>query len=79
MTDGCLQLHWTYSAQVHREATITALAQDFIQALHTLIAHCQSPEAGGYTPSDFSQARLSQRELDQLMATVSRSHGRPSA
>jgi non-ribosomal peptide synthase protein (TIGR01720 family) len=79
VSDGRLQLAWTYSVELHRSATIAALAQTFIQALQTLIAHCQAPEAGGYTPSDFAKAKLSQRELDKLIATVSRSHGRPSA
>ena len=60
-------IDWTYSEHVHRRATIERLAQGFIEALRTLIAHCQSPEAGGYTPSDFPEMRLSQQELDELM------------
>ena len=34
--------------------TIEHLASQFMSALRTLIAHCQSPETGGYTPSYFS-------------------------
>jgi microcystin synthetase protein McyA len=31
-----------------------------------LIDHCLSPEAGGFTPSDFPLADLDQQQLDQL-------------
>jgi len=50
-----------YSEQMHRRTSIEGLAQGFIKALRSLISHCQSPEAGGYTPSDFPAANLSQK------------------
>jgi hypothetical protein len=46
------------------------LAQGFIEALHALIMHCQSPTAGGYTPADFPDIELSQEELDQVLAEI---------
>jgi amino acid adenylation domain-containing protein/non-ribosomal peptide synthase protein (TIGR01720 family) len=64
--EGQLQLDWTYSENIHERATIAQLAQYFIEALSNLIAHCQLPEAIGYTPSDFPLANLTQNELDQL-------------
>ena len=69
VSGGRLQLSWTYSENVHRETTIRGLAEDFIAALRTLIAHCTSDEAGGYTPSDFPLAGLSQQEVDHLAET----------
>jgi hypothetical protein len=36
-------------------------------ALQTLITHCQSPEVGGYTPSDFTTTKLSQELLDDIL------------
>jgi amino acid adenylation domain-containing protein/non-ribosomal peptide synthase protein (TIGR01720 family) len=78
VAESRFQLDWTYSENVHQRSTIDRLAQDFMQALRSLIAHCQSPEAGGYTPSDFSQAKLSQKDLDKLIATIGQSYGRPS-
>jgi non-ribosomal peptide synthase protein (TIGR01720 family) len=69
---GRLRLDWTYSENLHRRATIEHLAQDFVEALRRLIAHCQSPEAGGYTPSDFPLVNLSQRQLDGLIARFSK-------
>jgi non-ribosomal peptide synthase protein (TIGR01720 family) len=65
---GRLQLEWSYSENVHRRATIEKLAHDFVDALRSLIAHCQSPEAGGYTPSDFADVELSQADIDALLA-----------
>ncbi|HEX7733567.1 MAG TPA: condensation domain-containing protein, partial [Ktedonobacteraceae bacterium] len=66
-----LHMRWTYSSQVYEPATIERLASRFLEELQILIAHSKSPEAGGYTPSDFPQARLNQRALDKLIARVS--------
>ncbi|MBC1221786.1 amino acid adenylation domain-containing protein [Nostoc sp. UCD121] len=71
VTDGKLRLDWTYSQNIHHPTTIERLATHFIEALRRLIAHCQSQEAGGYTPSDFPEAELNQTELDTLLAKIS--------
>ena len=73
LAGGQLQCDWTYSERIHRRDTVAGLARGFIEALRMLIRHCQSPEAGGYTPSDFPTMRLSQQELDELMITLSES------
>jgi non-ribosomal peptide synthase protein (TIGR01720 family) len=65
-----LELEWTYSQNLHHRATIETLAHRFIEALRALIAHCQSAEAGSYTPSDFPEAGLTQAELDSLLAEL---------
>jgi len=67
VVNGQLQVDWTYSHDNHRQSTIEALAEGFIIALRSLIAHCKSKEAGGYTPSDFPLAKLNQRKLDELL------------
>ncbi|MFT3774237.1 MAG: amino acid adenylation domain-containing protein [Minicystis sp.] len=64
---GKLRIRITYSENRHERATIEALLDRFVSALRGLIAHCLSPEAGGYTPSDFQKANLSQEELDDVM------------
>ncbi|MCP4663921.1 MAG: non-ribosomal peptide synthetase, partial [bacterium] len=58
VADGCLRLTWTYSENLHHRTTIEDWAERFLAALRTLIRHCLSPEAGGYTPSDFPLAGL---------------------
>jgi len=62
--EGRLQVFWTYSEAVHRRETVEALAAGFVESLEALVAHCASPEAGGYTPSDFPLAKLGQAALD---------------
>jgi non-ribosomal peptide synthase protein (TIGR01720 family) len=65
-----LHLEWTYSENLHKQVTVERLAKGVVEALRSLIAHCQSPEAGGYTPSDFPLAQLSQEELDKAFASI---------
>ncbi|WP_161975702.1 non-ribosomal peptide synthase/polyketide synthase [Tengunoibacter tsumagoiensis] len=62
-----LHLAWTYSENMYRRETIEAVAQSFLQALRDIIAHCLQPEAGGYTPSDFPLAQLTQEQIDTLI------------
>ena len=64
--DQRLQLTWTYSPGRHHRDTVTALAQDTIQALEEIIGHCAAPGAGGRTPSDFPLAGLDQAATDRL-------------
>ncbi|WP_442941022.1 amino acid adenylation domain-containing protein [Nostoc sp.] len=71
-----LQISWTYSINVHQQTTIATLAQDFVKILQELIAHCSSPESGGYTPSDFSLVKLNQLELDQLLASLGKTNSK---
>ncbi|WNG36527.1 amino acid adenylation domain-containing protein [Archangium violaceum] len=65
---GRLQMTWTYGEALHRRETVEKLAADFLERLRALIAHCQSPEAGGHTPSDFPLAKVKQTQLDKLSA-----------
>jgi non-ribosomal peptide synthase protein (TIGR01720 family) len=67
---GRLQLQWSYSQRVHQRATLERLAQGFLEALGDLIAHCRSPEAGGFTPSDFPGATLSQENLNKFITRI---------
>jgi len=66
--DGCLQLNWTYSCNLHRKSTIESLAQSYLANLRSLILHCQSPDAGGFTPSDFAEFKRSKWDRDDLEA-----------
>ena len=70
VSDGQLKLSLTYSRNVHRASTVERLAGEFVEALRSLISHCRTTEVGGYTPSDFTEAGLSQEELDELIAEL---------
>ncbi|HEX8651125.1 MAG TPA: non-ribosomal peptide synthase/polyketide synthase [Pyrinomonadaceae bacterium] len=69
IVEGRLRLDWTYSENIHERGSVESLAHDYLEALRSLILHCQSPEAGGYTPSDFPLANLDQQRLDRLVRT----------
>ena len=58
---------WTYSPYYLASETISQVATDFIDTLRAIIHHCLAPGAGGYTPSDFPEANLDQKELDDLL------------
>ncbi|ETX00692.1 MAG: peptide synthetase [Candidatus Entotheonella factor] len=70
ISEGQLEMCWTYSEKLHERSTIDRLASAFTKALQILIAHCQSPHASGYTPSDFSASSLSQKKLDKLIGKL---------
>jgi amino acid adenylation domain-containing protein/non-ribosomal peptide synthase protein (TIGR01720 family) len=79
VVDDHLQITWLYSERVHRRGTVESLAQYYLEALRTLIAHCQSPEAGGYTPSDFPLAKLNEQELSNILISLGRSEVSPGS
>jgi len=62
-----MEFEFTYSPGLHSEKKIQQLVDAFLNALIDLIAHCQLPDAGGRTPSDFPLARLDQVSLDRLL------------
>ncbi len=64
---GQLRISWTYSKNVHRRETIEQLAAEFTRALRTLIERCRTGRRELYTPSDFPEAGVSQKTLDQLV------------
>jgi amino acid adenylation domain-containing protein/non-ribosomal peptide synthase protein (TIGR01720 family)/FkbM family methyltransferase len=75
VSEGRLRFSWSYSANRHTAASVERLANEFIDRLRSLIDHCVNREARGYTPTDFPEAELSQKELDDLMAELSGSIG----
>ena len=67
ITDGQLTMNFSFSSRQFKEETVTQLAEIYAQELRALIAHCLSPQAGGYTASDFEEAQLDDDELDALL------------
>jgi amino acid adenylation domain-containing protein/non-ribosomal peptide synthase protein (TIGR01720 family) len=65
--DDRLRVSWTYDPGRHLRATAERLANGFLAEIEALVAHCLSPEAGGFTPSDFPLAPLDQGALDALL------------
>ena len=67
VSGGRLRVDWFYSENVHRRTTVERLSAGFLEALRTLIAHCQSLARPGFTPSDFPLAGLNQERLDRVL------------
>jgi non-ribosomal peptide synthase protein (TIGR01720 family) len=65
-----LQIEWTYSSNIHQHETIENIAQEFVETLQQLIAHCLSPENTGFTPTDFPLIDFNQLELDQILQNL---------
>jgi amino acid adenylation domain-containing protein/non-ribosomal peptide synthase protein (TIGR01720 family) len=63
-----MEFEFTYSPGLHGEKRIQEFTDGFLNALKEVIAHCQLPDAGGRTPSDFPLARIDQAALDRLLA-----------
>lgn len=61
-----LQLRWSYSTERYSTEHVAVLGGLFLDELRGLLEHCQDPEAGGATPSDFPLAGIDQAELDRI-------------
>ncbi|MCF4970658.1 condensation domain-containing protein, partial [Nostoc sp. CMAA1605] len=69
---GKLEMTWSYSDKIHKRDTIEKLASKFIESLTNIILHCQSKDTQSYTPSDFSAAKLNQKQLDKFLTKISK-------
>ncbi|WP_414754485.1 amino acid adenylation domain-containing protein [Anabaena sp. CCY 9910] len=65
--EGKLRIEWTYNSHIHTRSTVEKLAQSYLQAIASIIEHCQLAENRGFTPSDFPDAQLNQSQLDELL------------
>jgi amino acid adenylation domain-containing protein/non-ribosomal peptide synthase protein (TIGR01720 family) len=70
VVDGRLHVDWTFNRNLHRRETVERLAAGFFERLASLVSHCLSPDAGGFTPSDFPLARMTSGELDKLSSLL---------
>jgi non-ribosomal peptide synthase protein (TIGR01720 family) len=71
IVDGRLAIEWAYPTELYTQGTIQRLAEQYVQALQDIIAHCQSPDAGGYTPSDFQDVDLGEDDLEAILSEIS--------
>ncbi|RZK13105.1 MAG: hypothetical protein EOO46_00570 [Flavobacterium sp.] len=65
--EGQLNLHFSYSEQVHKQETVQNLVELYKITLHQVIEHCSMLESSEYSPSDFPEAELNQDDLDNLL------------
>ncbi|MBO4204433.1 non-ribosomal peptide synthetase [Micromonospora echinofusca] len=65
--DGRLLVEWTYPTSRLAEASVRDVAQRFVDRVVALSEYCVA-NPGGYTPSDFPLANLTDDELRELTA-----------
>ncbi len=65
---GRFEARFIHGSEPAEAAAVARLAADFAAALRSLVAQCTAAGAGGFTPSDFSLARIDQPALDALAA-----------
>ena len=70
VSGGELRLDWTYSTSIHHKETVDRLARSFIEELRELIARSRTGDKIDYSPSDFPRAKLSQDELNKVLAKL---------
>ncbi|GAB4583049.1 amino acid adenylation domain-containing protein [Nocardia sp. IFM 10818] len=64
-SDAGLEATWTFANQLICPAVVSQYADLWARALAALAAHALLPGAGGFTPSDFDLAGVTQADLDQ--------------
>jgi len=65
VSNGKLEINVTYNNERFRAETMERFASCLKDGLQAVIEHCLSPEAGGFTPSDFPLAEIEQEILDK--------------
>jgi non-ribosomal peptide synthase protein (TIGR01720 family) len=70
VADGRLETVWRYGEALQRRDTVESLADGYVRALGELVEHCLSPDAGGYSPSDFEDFGWSQQDLDDILSKI---------
>jgi len=68
--NGRMIIQIIYNKNIHKHKTIESLASYFKEELLNLIEFCRSVESGGYTPSDFSDVKLEEDEIDDLLSEL---------
>ena len=69
MSEGQLRFNWTYSENVHASQTIERLAETTLAELRALLSEGETSESV-YAPSDFPKAKLSQKDLNAILAKL---------
>ncbi len=70
IADDELQGTFSFGSTVHHPETISVLVANFKKRIKEISRYCNQEENGGYTPSDFSEADISQDDLDSLLGLL---------
>ena len=75
LNEDRLTVNWRYDERRVRAEAVASLAAEMMAALQRLIAHCLSPGAGGYSPSDFKEFEWDAGHLAEITSLIERSAG----
>ncbi|HEX6716518.1 MAG TPA: amino acid adenylation domain-containing protein [Pyrinomonadaceae bacterium] len=67
VTNSELRFDWTYSENIHARTTIESLAENCVAELRALLSETAGPV---YAPADFPKAKLSQSDLNTILAKL---------
>ncbi|HEX9484670.1 MAG TPA: condensation domain-containing protein, partial [Gemmatimonadaceae bacterium] len=67
---GRLTFEWSFSRLRHDQGTVATLASTYLTHLRAIVAHCLTEGVGGYSPSDFPLAALTQEQLDRVIGAA---------
>eukprot|EP01125_Pyxidicula_operculata_P018052 TRINITY_DN6394_c0_g2_i1.p1 TRINITY_DN6394_c0_g2~~TRINITY_DN6394_c0_g2_i1.p1 ORF type:complete len:4557 (+),score=1106.77 TRINITY_DN6394_c0_g2_i1:1-13671(+) len=65
-TNDILKVTWSYHKHSLSTEAVSDIASNFSRIIRALIVECQSPHAGGFTPSDFELVKISQKQIDDI-------------
>ncbi|MCZ6597762.1 MAG: condensation domain-containing protein, partial [Planctomycetota bacterium] len=71
-----LAMDFVYSEGHHGREAIERLAGSFLDVLRGLVEHCLSPDAGGFTASDFSDFAWDDSELAAIASAIKRTQAK---
>jgi len=67
VSDGRLEVRWTYSQNLHQRKTIGDLADKFVAVLRSFITQSQTSDSERYATSDFPLVLLDQATLSRVL------------
>ena len=70
VSGGELKITLSYSAEKFENKNIASFINAIRDSLAEIIEHCLTPQAGGYTPSDFPLIQITQEKLDEIQAAI---------
>ncbi len=70
ISDGCLELHWSFSRKRHRRSTIKAIADDYVRTLNELIVHCLIREMPRENKASLPSRNPTEESLTRIWADV---------
>ena len=69
VSDGRLRFNWTYSENAHASQTIKRLAETTLAEMRALLNEAETSDSF-YAPSDFPKAKLTQKDLNTILAKL---------